>query len=130
MDFLVKEFMTVVSIVCFLDVFVTFFTGEIDPTSRELVPKPFFRRWILPGLLMQLLVNPAIGSLSKGVFAVLKVIFDIGPVRVLRWCIAVVFPILYLIWKVVLKGFEKTELDQVLIEYQIARNKRRSSLVL
>jgi hypothetical protein len=127
MDFLVDEFKVVVSIVCFLDVFVTFFTGEIDAITGYIVPKPFFNRWIFPGLLLQLLVNPSIGPLANTVFSILKQVIDLGPVRVLRWTIAVLTPLLYAVYKLIVKGLQKTELDEVLIECQM-KQKRYSSL--
>lgn len=100
-NFFIDEFMIIVSIVCFLDVWVTFFTGEIDPVTGELVPKPFFARWILPGLVLQLLVNPSIGPVSRLVFDAMRSIIKIGPVRVYRWFIAVGLPLLYCIMKFV-----------------------------
>ena len=51
-----------VNCICFLDVFITFFTGELN--SGTLEPKPFFQRWILPGPLLQLLVNPTMASIK------------------------------------------------------------------
>jgi hypothetical protein len=94
LDFFLDEFMLLVSIVCFLDVFVTFFTGELDPETGILVPKPFVARWT--GLLLQLLVNPEMDYLSKLLGQVLDIAFELGPIRVLRWCIAVLFPLIYL----------------------------------
>jgi hypothetical protein len=126
-DFFIDEFKVVVSIVCFLDVFITFFTGEIDHVTGELVPKPFFNRWIFPGLFLQLLVNPSIGSVSNFVFSVIKQVLTLGPIRVLRWTIAVLTPILYAVYKLILKGLETTELDEALIEFQM-KQKRRSSV--
>ena len=116
-DFLIDEFLVVVSIICFLDVFVTFFTGELDQETGELVPKPWFKRWISPGLLVQLLANPAIESFSDFVFGVWREILLLGPVRVLRWCIAVFVPIIYSITKVALKGIQEAELDKSLVDF-------------
>lgn len=63
-EFIIHEFLVLVGIICFLDVFVTFFTGEIEPDTASLTPKPFFPRWILPGLVLQLAVNPQMESTS------------------------------------------------------------------
>lgn len=49
--------------VFFLDVLVTFLTGELT-SSGKLVPKPFFARYILPGIGLQLIVNPTMVELS------------------------------------------------------------------
>lgn len=89
------EFMLLVSIVCFLDVFVTFFTGNLDPETGSIVPKPFVARWLVPGLLLQLLVNPNMDYLSQFLGQVLEKAFELGPIRVFRWCIAVFFPLIY-----------------------------------
>ena len=94
-DFVLKEFMLIVGIVCYLDVFITFFTGELDPNDGTLIPKPFFERWILPGLLLQMLVNPIMGSTASAAWDALTSATSIGPVRVFRWCVAVVFPLGY-----------------------------------
>ncbi|KAG7374181.1 IQ calmodulin-binding motif-containing protein [Nitzschia inconspicua] len=125
-DFFIDEFMVILSFICFMDVFVTFFTGEIDPYTGELVPKKFFERWIFPGLLMQLVSNPAIGPVSSFVFTSVKEIYYIGPVRVLRWCIAVFVPIAYLIHKMILRTLEETDFKESLVDSRI----RRSSLFL
>eukprot|EP00547_Thalassionema_nitzschioides_P015579 CAMPEP_0194255786 /NCGR_PEP_ID=MMETSP0158-20130606/35311_1 /TAXON_ID=33649 /ORGANISM="Thalassionema nitzschioides, Strain L26-B" /LENGTH=702 /DNA_ID=CAMNT_0038994259 /DNA_START=15 /DNA_END=2120 /DNA_ORIENTATION=- len=68
LKFLIHEFLIIVGIVCFLDVFVTFFTGELDPANGNLIPKPFLPRWILPGIILQLMVNPQMESVSKHVW--------------------------------------------------------------
>jgi hypothetical protein len=97
--FLLDRFMLLVSIVCFLDVFVTFFTGNLDPNTGSLVPKPFVARWLSPGLLLQLLVNPKMDSLSQFLGQVLDQAFELGPIRVLRWCVAVLFPLIYISYR-------------------------------
>jgi len=94
-NFLIDQIQEVLSFIGFCDVFVKFFTGELDPVTHELRPKPLFRRWIFPGLLLQLLVNPAIERFSIGCFRVVDLVMTVGPVRVLRWCIAVAVPAAY-----------------------------------
>jgi hypothetical protein len=114
-DFFIDEFMIVVSTICFLDVYVTFFTGEIDPKTGELVPKRFLARWIIPGLLMQLVLNPAIGSVSTLFLSSLQVVYSLGPVRVLRWCIAVLLPIVYMVFTLIVWGLKEADLDESIL---------------
>jgi hypothetical protein len=95
-DFFHEELLILVSIVCFLDVFVTFFTGELHLETGNLIPKPFFPRWILPGLVLQLLVNPEMEAVSSWVsYLWREKMVKLGPNRVGRWSRAVVFPVAY-----------------------------------
>jgi hypothetical protein len=41
--------------ICNLDVFVKFFTGDVDPWTGSLQPRPFVKRWFFPGLIFQLI---------------------------------------------------------------------------
>jgi len=91
LKFMITEFLVFVGFVCFLDVFVTFFTGELDDEGF-LNPKPFFARWILPGLVLQLLVNPQMVNVSQWVATTMKYTASVGPVRVVRWSIALFIP--------------------------------------
>ena len=116
-NYIIDEIKVIISIVCFLDVFVKFFTGKIDPTTGELRPKPFFRRWIFPGLLLQLLVNPAIGTFSDIIFQIIDGVMVIGPIRVLRWCIAVVVPIVYATRNVIINALQEADSDRQLAQY-------------
>ena len=79
----------------FLDVFVTFFTGELDPVTGYLVPKPWFPRWVLPGLILQLAVNPSMSDVSTYVSKLMVEISIVGPLRTLRWLVTVAFPLFY-----------------------------------
>jgi len=115
-NFVIDETKIVISIVCFLDVFVKFFTGEINAKTGELRSRPFFRRWIIPGLLFQLLVNPAIGTFSTVFFQITDGIIVIGPVRVVRWCIAVVVPIAYGLRFLIIKALQEAESDKQLVQ--------------
>jgi hypothetical protein len=73
-----------INTITFLDVFITFFTGEIiaqtststannftviQPSSSSivLVPKSFFTRWVIPGIGLQLIVNPTMSLFSSWV---------------------------------------------------------------
>jgi len=73
---------------------VVFFTGEYNPNTGVLEPKAFFPRWILPGLALQLLVNPKMESVSEVVAIVIDGLLYYGPVRVLRWIVALFYPVL------------------------------------
>ena len=71
-----------------------FFTGEYNQNSGVLEPKKLFPRWILPGLVLQLLVNPKMESASEVVAIVIDGLLYHGPVRVLRWIVALFYPTL------------------------------------
>jgi len=102
LHFVVTEFLVLVGIVCFLDVFITFFTGEISNETGALIPKPFIQRWILPGIALQLLVNPQMETTAKWGFRVLSKLMHFGPDRVWRWTAALFFPL----FRVVVFGIE------------------------
>lgn len=93
LKFLIHEFLVIVGFVCFLDVFVTFFTGELDPANGNLIPKPFFPRWILPGIILQLLVNPQMETVSKHVGRFLVYCRHLGVIRVYRWTAVIFYPL-------------------------------------
>lgn len=90
-----------IGFICFLDVFVTFFTGELHPDTGLLVPKAFVKRWLLPGLVLQLLVNPQMETTSKLVARLLQGIVNVGPVRAWRWTAALWYPLLRIIARAV-----------------------------
>lgn len=108
-----KAFSVGVGIAYFLDVFITFFTGEFHQESGVLIPKPFFQRWILPGLVLQLLVNPYMKAVSEWTLEVGSQLLDYGPIRVWRWVATVFFPLLYVMsMRIALPSWLK------LVEYQ------------
>ena len=82
-----------VSWISFLDVFVTFFTGEIDESTGKLVPKSFFTRWILPGVVLQLVVNPTMKDIASIVQQVLRFAQTVGMMRFIHVAVAIL-PIL------------------------------------
>ena len=114
-NFLIDEIKIVIAIVCFLDVFVKLFTGEIDAKTGELHSKPFLKRWIYPGLFFQLLANPAIGTFSTVFFQIMEYILFVGPVRAIRWYIAVIIPIIYASKHLIIKAMQESESDKQLV---------------
>ena len=80
-----------------------------------LVPKPFFARWILPGLGLQLLVNPAMANVFGFVKILSKMLHEVDPGRVFRWGSAIL-PVIYellcqiMLWiKNIVKDFVKKQ---------------------
>mmetsp|Transcript_19950 Transcript_19950/g.29320 ORF Transcript_19950/g.29320 Transcript_19950/m.29320 type:complete len:789 (+) Transcript_19950:97-2463(+) len=96
--FLIHNFLVLVSCICFLDVFVTFFTGELNEDTGVLVPKAFFTRWILPGVVLQMLVNPMMGQVFVALKAVMRWAHVVGPGRCWRWCVSFISPALGYAW--------------------------------
>jgi hypothetical protein len=92
--FTMDRILAFVGFICFLDVPISFFTGEINPETGLLEPKPFFQRWFVPGLLLQLAVNPQMEGTSKFVLRIIESTINFGPVRVGRWTIALFYPVL------------------------------------
>ena len=68
----------IVNAVFFADVFVTFFTGELTPAGT-LVPKPFVARYIVPGIGLQLIVNPTMIVISRWVKRIAVTALRTGP---------------------------------------------------
>ncbi|KAI2502062.1 hypothetical protein MHU86_12381 [Fragilaria crotonensis] len=97
MKMLIYQFLVLVGTVCFLDVFVTFFTGEIDADSGNLRPKPFFSRWVFPGIALQLLVNPQMESISRYVWKFVTFAHRVGPIQMYRWTAALFYPLVSLV---------------------------------
>jgi hypothetical protein len=93
---MLEEFLVLLGIVMFMDVFVTFFTGKFHPKTGELIPTPWFPRWI-SGLLLQLALNPNLAEVSNIVYRIFQKMAQVGPVRTYRRCVAVAFPFVYLV---------------------------------
>lgn len=89
----VHHLFVIFSIVCFVDVYIDFITGEFDGRTGRLVPPPFFARWIFPGLLFQLLINPEMDSVCTFLTRSFVEMMYFGPVRVLRWTVALFYPL-------------------------------------
>jgi len=84
-------FESFVDIVCFLDIFVWFSTGELNDQGL-VVPKPFVSRCIIPGTLVQILDHPTLPDklplLLAKFFAAAG---SVGYSRAIRWMLAI-FP--------------------------------------
>jgi hypothetical protein len=93
MSLLIHETDKLISAICFLDVFITFFTGEIDEATGVLKPKSFFTRWVFPGLVLQFLVNPKMVDVALSIKRLSVSVYRIGPSRVLRWSVAFILPV-------------------------------------
>jgi hypothetical protein len=84
-----KLFESGIDIVCFLDIFVWFFTGDLD-ADGVIVPKPFFARCILPGTLVQVLDHPTLpDKLPHLIYSFLDASRAAGYARVMRWALAI-----------------------------------------
>ena len=80
----------VIDLVCFIDIYVWFFTGELDLNGR-VVPKPFFYRCILPGTLVQVLDHPTVPDVLPSILAFsLSAASAVGYSRMIRWLVAIV----------------------------------------
>ena len=84
---------TFVSLVLCLGILIKFFVGEIDTITGRLVPRSFFARWIYPGILLHLIVNPSLEEISYIVKRVILFMLRAGPGRVWRWWILLFLPI-------------------------------------
>lgn len=84
-------------VVSFLDVFITFFTGEIAESNGALIPKPFITRWLLPGIALQLLVNPSMKEVYSYTKRFIKFCNDTGPSRVFHAALAL-YPIVHIVF--------------------------------
>lgn len=78
-----------IDVVCFLDIFVWFFTGELD-SQGVIIPKHWFSRCILPGTLVQVFDHPTVPKkLPLLISYTYKAIRAVGYSRVLRWGLAI-----------------------------------------
>ena len=82
----------VIGMIYFLDVFVAFFTGTFNAQTGSLEPSPWITRWIIPGLGLQLLVNPHVRETSKMIQRGLQFCIRQDPVRIVRWTVAFLYP--------------------------------------
>ena len=75
-----------IDLVNFLDIFVWFNTGQIDPETGLILPKPFFSRCIVPGTLVQVFDHPTLPTVLPMLFVrFLRISKAVGYSRVVRW---------------------------------------------
>ncbi|CAB9529725.1 expressed unknown protein [Seminavis robusta] len=97
LEFLIDEFLLVIGLVMFWDVPISFFTGDYDKDSGSLIPKHWFPRWVLPGLVLQFIVNPHMKATGKLVGRLFGKTFELGPVRVFRWNMGFFYPFFFVL---------------------------------
>lgn len=61
-----------VDTVVFLDIYIWFFTGDIDVDTHAVIPKPFFTRCVLPGTLVQVLDHPTLPDLIPSLVSMIR----------------------------------------------------------
>ncbi len=72
-------------VVSFLDVFITFFTGEIKHKCGLVIrPKSFLVRWVFPGVGLQLIVNPSMHHVGSVLKRFVSFCFKVGPIKSLQ----------------------------------------------
>jgi len=84
-----RVFVLSFKIISFLDVFITFFTGEIAESNGALIPKPFVTRWLVPGIILQLMVNPSMKDALNLTKKILHLCYTAGPCRVFHTSVAI-----------------------------------------
>jgi hypothetical protein len=78
-----------IDIVSFLDIFIWFYTGDLD-SSGVVVPKPFFTRCIVPGTLVQVMDHPTLPELLPSIFSsTMDATSAVGWSRAVRWMLAI-----------------------------------------
>jgi hypothetical protein len=79
-----------VDIVSFVDIFIWFFTGDLDVHTGVIIPKPFFTRCILPGTLVQVLDHPTLPeTLPTLISQAMNAARVVGWSRAIRWILAI-----------------------------------------
>jgi len=82
---------TFIDVVSFLDIFFWFFTGDLDPSTGIVVPKPLFSRCILPGTLVQVIDHPTLPNVLPSLLANLAAFAaELGWSRLVLWSCALV----------------------------------------
>lgn len=110
--FCVMQAALVIGIMRYLDVGITFFIGELHPQTGTLMAKSFVKRWIFPGLLLELLANPQMETTSKCVGRFLDGVVQIGPLRVGRWTLVGLYPLAKGIKRTVIQLWRPVVLQQ------------------
>ena len=79
-----------IDIVSFMDIFIWFYTGDLD-SNGVIVPKPFFTRCIMPGTLVQVLDHPTLPETLPSLIAhTMDAASAVGWSRAIRWVLAIV----------------------------------------
>jgi len=92
LKFMIGEALFASGVIFFIDVFIDFFTGDVCPQTGKLHPQHFFARWIIPGIVFQLLVNPWLEVLRVILRVVLGFVKYVGPDRLWCWSVVLIFP--------------------------------------
>jgi len=78
-----------VDVVSFADIFIWFFTGDLD-MKGVIIPKPFFTRCILPGTVVQVLDHPTLPETLPALITKLwNMAIAVGCSRSIRWILAI-----------------------------------------
>uniref|UniRef100_A0A7S3L5Y3 Uncharacterized protein n=1 Tax=Amphora coffeiformis TaxID=265554 RepID=A0A7S3L5Y3_9STRA len=128
MRLLVEGVLLTVNFMFFFDVPVSFFTGQFNPNNGVLEPKPFFPRWIAPGVLLQMIVNPQMDTIAELIATAVTKIQDLGPIRVFRWIVAVFFPIFLYLADVSPRLWAKFVSLQNSVDWRKSKTKPKASL--
>ena len=91
--FLIELTILAVYLIFFFDVPINFFTGRFDSVDGTLTPQPPFVRWVAPGVILQLALNPKMDQVAEFIAHMVTSIRALGPVRVFRWTVAFFFPV-------------------------------------
>jgi hypothetical protein len=110
--FLVMQAAVIIGIIRYVDVGVTFFIGEVHPKTGVLMPKSFVKRWIFPGLLLELLANPQMETTSKYLGRFLEGLIQMGPIRVGRWTLVGIYPLSRVVMRTVVQLWRPVVLQQ------------------
>jgi hypothetical protein len=104
---------SLIDIVSFLDIFIWFFTGDLD-SNGLVVPKSFFSRCILPGTLVQVLDHPTLPETLPTLIAQLMTVAAlIGWSRSIRWILAIGPAVaMIIVWPVLTYFFRHVENKQ------------------
>ncbi|GKY91373.1 hypothetical protein MPSEU_000109500 [Mayamaea pseudoterrestris] len=93
---LIHNYTKIIGTILFWDVFVTFFTGKFDIDTGELRPLRFIRRWIVPGIVFQFIVNPHMEPAVTKLRLLAIFMVHRGVLRVYQWCVVSLYPLLRL----------------------------------
>jgi hypothetical protein len=124
--FIFHHSQSLVHVVLCFGVLIWSFVGAIDPVTGRLMQRPWFERWIYPGLLFNVMMNPALSEMK----AVVKFIAKAGPGRVWRWWLLFLFPISrrvvsWLEWKIWIRLVQRENQRLVTVRQRGSYKKNR-----